>query len=112
MWLKAELSKDNVDALRKKVEGRERKIDALRLSGKQGWQQDADKLVAANEQDNAAVRSALARRVFIRSCLWHELGVLRGRQRSQAMASWRQFARREVEAKHDVWEDLLDSMPE
>lgn len=40
------LSKDTVDALRKKVEGRLKKIETLRSAVKAGWEFEADKLAA------------------------------------------------------------------
>jgi len=42
----AELSKDSVDALRKKVEGRVKKIEVAKSAMKAGWEVEVDKLVA------------------------------------------------------------------
>jgi sorting nexin-8 len=40
------LSKDTVDALRKKVESRKIKVESLRSAQKPGWEFEADKLAA------------------------------------------------------------------
>lgn len=41
-----ELSRDTVDALRKKVEGRVKKVETHRSGQKPGWELEVDKLVA------------------------------------------------------------------
>ena len=41
-----ELSKDSVDSLRKKVEGRQKKIEAAKAGQRPGWEVEVDKLVA------------------------------------------------------------------
>ncbi|WVQ81437.1 hypothetical protein IAT38_003561 [Cryptococcus sp. DSM 104549] len=112
------LSRDNVDALRKKVEGRAKKGAALKAAAKVGWEVEVDKLVAASDQDTATIQSLLARRVFIRECMWHELAVVHhSRQAAQATLGWRAWARDQREAMgklEAVWEGLeerLDGMP-
>lgn len=40
------LSKDNVEALRKKVEGRDKKIETLKAGQKPGWGVEVEKLVS------------------------------------------------------------------
>ncbi|KAK1922470.1 hypothetical protein DB88DRAFT_495217 [Papiliotrema laurentii] len=112
------LSRDSVDALRKKVEGRQKKIESAKNGQKPGWELEVDKQIAANDQDNSSIASLLARRVFIRACMWHELAlVFHSRQAAQATIAWRQFAREELEASRGVskvWEELgerLQSMP-
>lgn len=45
-----ELSKDSVDSLRKKVEGRIKKIETLRSGQRPGWDFEVDKLVASEYQ--------------------------------------------------------------
>nr|XP_031862306.1 uncharacterized protein CI109_002271 [Kwoniella shandongensis]KAA5529378.1 hypothetical protein CI109_002271 [Kwoniella shandongensis] len=111
-------SKDSVDALRKKVETRQKKVESLKAAQKAGWEVEVDKLVAATDQDNSQISTLLARRVFIRACMWHELSVVHhSRQAAQATLGWRQFARDQnvgVKAIGGVWEGLeerLKSMP-
>ncbi|OCF31380.1 sorting nexin MVP1 [Kwoniella heveanensis BCC8398] len=112
------LSKDSVDALRKKVETRSKKIDGLKSAAKPGWEAEVDKLVAATDQDNSTIASLLSRRVFIRACMWHELSVVHhSRQAAQVTLGWREFTRDQVDAMgrlRDVWDHLgerLQGMP-
>jgi len=112
------LSKDTVDALRKKVEARQKKIETHRSGQKQGWEVEVDKLVAAIDTDNSTINSLLSRRVFIRACMWHELAVVyHSRQAAQTTLGWRGFAKDQSEASRAVgtiWEELaerLESMP-
>lgn len=118
-----------MDALRKKVEARQVKVEALRASVKPGWEGEVDKLVAgesmvvtlltsAIEQDSRTIAGLLARRVFIRACMWHELAVvLHSRQAAQAALGWRawvQGARDAVNAESRIWETMsedVDRMP-
>lgn len=46
----AELSRDSVDALRKKVEGRVKKIESVKGAKKPGWEVEVDKQVAGKCQ--------------------------------------------------------------
>ncbi|KAL7421347.1 Sorting nexin mvp1 [Cryptotrichosporon argae] len=106
------LSEDNVDALRKKVEGRTKKVEALKTSQKPGWEVEVDKLVSATDQDNSAILGLLARRVFIRACLWHELAVvLHSRAAAQATLAVRAWVAGETAATHGeaaVWGKLAE----
>ncbi len=53
----------------------------------------SDLAPAAIDQENTAISSLLARRVFIRHCMWHELSVvLHSRQAAQAALGWRAYA--------------------
>ena len=112
------LSKDNVDSLRKKVDTRQKKLETIRSVQKSGWEVEADKLVSANDVDTSSMNTSLARRVFIRACMWHELAVVfHSRQAAQATLGWREFAREQGEAGEAVdgiWEGLaerLQTMP-
>ena len=112
------LSKDNVDALRKKVEIRQKKIETTRSTQKPGWEVEADKLVSASDVDNSTISSLLSRRIFIRACMWYELAVVfHSRQAAQTTLGWREFARGQAEADRvvvGIWEGLeerLRSMP-
>jgi len=114
----AGLSKDNVDALRKKVETRQKKLETTRSGQKPGWEVEAEKLVSANDVDNSTIGTLFSRRVFIRACMWHELAVVfHSRQAAQATLGWREFAREQGDAGKavvGVWEGLaerLKSMP-
>jgi sorting nexin-8 len=112
------LSKDTVDALRKKVEGRIKKIEQLRASQKTNWEFEADKLAAGNESDNTTITNSLSRRIFVRACMWHELGVVfHSRQAAQTTLGWRGWVKDNEEGQKvvsAVWEELgerLKSMP-
>ncbi|KAK4684468.1 sorting nexin-8, partial [Tremellales sp. Uapishka_1] len=112
------LSKDAVEALRKKVETRQKKVETLKGAQKPGWEIEVDKLIAAIDQDNATIATLLSRRVFVRACMWHELTVVyHSRQAAQATLGWREFGKEElesIEAVEGVWEGLnerLKSMP-
>ncbi|EIW66873.1 hypothetical protein TREMEDRAFT_34173 [Tremella mesenterica DSM 1558] len=108
------LSKDSVDALRKKVDGRNKKLEILRQAAKPGWETEADKLVSATDQDTGAINNLLSRRVFIRACMWHELQVVfHTRQAAQATLGWRDFVRdAEGAAKADaaLWGELSERL--
>ena len=127
MRLIAELSKDNVDALRKAVEGRVQKLETVKSSQKPGWGLEAEKLIsgglksswgsrliAANDTDNATITNLLARRVFVKACMWHELAVVHhSRQASQATLGWRALVNHEVEsvkALTGIWDDLQERL--
>lgn len=73
---------------------------------------------AAVEQDNTTIGNLLARRVFIRACLWHELSVvLHSRQAAQATLTWRAWASGGAHAATSearIWDRLneeLEQMP-
>ncbi|ORY26233.1 hypothetical protein BCR39DRAFT_470616 [Naematelia encephala] len=112
------LSKDSVESLGKKVETRTKKIESLKTAGKPGWEVEVDKLVAASDTDTASINTLLARRVFVRACMWHELAVVfHSRQAAQATLGWREFAAQQEagdRALVGIWQalkDRLESMP-
>ncbi|ORX39040.1 hypothetical protein BD324DRAFT_576638 [Kockovaella imperatae] len=112
------LSKDSVDSLGKKIETRQTKMDSTRKAQKPGWEGEVEKLVAATDNDNTTIRNLLARRVFIRACMWHEMSlVFHSRQAAQTTLGWRLFAQEESTASHviaEVWDEMaerLKSMP-
>jgi sorting nexin-8 len=112
------LSRDGVDALQKRVVSRQSKIEALRQAAKPGWEDEVAKLTSGIEQDNSAITALLARRVFVRACMWHELGVVfHSRQAAQATLGWRAWVGGEsgaVRAEGRVWDRLgedLENMP-
>ncbi|KIK98174.1 hypothetical protein PAXRUDRAFT_824136 [Paxillus rubicundulus Ve08.2h10] len=67
---------DNVDRLKKRVDLNSMKHEAIEAARKDGWQEDADRVVVLIEKDQATIASLLNRRVFIRACMWHELRVV------------------------------------
>jgi len=69
-------SGDAVDRLRKRVETMTLRVASVRSAAKDGWQSEADKIAQSIEHDQAAINVQLARRVFIRHSLWHELRVV------------------------------------
>lgn len=58
---------DKVEQLKKRVEANSVKLDGVRAAQKDGWQDEADKLVVAVEKDQAAIQVQMHRRVFIRA---------------------------------------------
>jgi sorting nexin-8 len=113
----AELSKDSVDALRKRVEIKQKKLASVRQAKKSNWEAEQEKLVTAIEQDNTSIKTLLDRRVFIRHCMYHEMLVLHSRQTGQVTLLARQWAKDRAAAGEHVqrsWVDLgkrLRDMP-
>jgi sorting nexin-8 len=62
------LSFDQVDRLKKRVENNSLKLEGIKAVQKDGWQEDADRIVGIIEKDQATIAAQLNRRVFIR--LW------------------------------------------
>jgi sorting nexin-8 len=108
------LSADSVDALRRKVEALQGRIEALRAGQKPGFQTEVDKHVAGIEADNSMISALLARRVFIRACMWHELAVVfHSRQAGQAALGWRAWVQGTLgalDAENRVWERMNDDV--
>lgn len=73
-----------------------------------------DSLTAGIDEDNTKIVNLLARRVFIRACMWHELGVvLHSRQAAQATLCWRTWVGGEgaaAGAEARVWDRLTDEL--
>ncbi|KAJ9109858.1 hypothetical protein QFC19_001837 [Naganishia cerealis] len=113
----AELSKDTVDTLRKRVESKQKKLASVRQAKKSTWEAEEEKLVTAIEQDNNNIKALLDRRVFIRHCMYHEMLVLHSRQTGQATLLARQYAKDRAgaaEFAQKSWMDLgrrLKDMP-
>ncbi|KIR58232.1 sorting nexin MVP1 [Cryptococcus bacillisporus CA1873] len=112
------LSLDNVDALRKKVDSRFSKIESLKSAKKPGWEGEVDKLVSQSDRDTAEIQHLLARRVFVRACMWHELSVVfHSMQAAQGTIGWRDFVKDQKERTkrlNSVWqglEETLEIMP-
>lgn len=61
------LSGDNVERLKKRIEGNQLKLETFRSAQKEGWQAEVDKLTTMIERDQAMISSLLSRRIFIRA---------------------------------------------
>ncbi|KAI0657970.1 hypothetical protein C8Q70DRAFT_999052 [Cubamyces menziesii] len=108
------LSPDQVDRLRKRIDTTGRKLETVRQAKKDGWEHEADKLAGAIEKDQASIAASLARRVFIRACMWHELRVvLHNRENTLLTQAVQSFAREEhnfSEAAVANWASLMDAV--
>ncbi|KAI9063893.1 hypothetical protein FKP32DRAFT_1571236 [Trametes sanguinea] len=108
------LSPDQVDRLRKRVETTGHKLEAVRQAKKDGWEHEADKLSVTIEKDQATIAALLARRVFIRACMWHELRVvLHNRENTLLTQAVQSFAREEhdfSEAAVNNWASLMEAV--
>jgi len=70
------LSVDNVDRLKKRVDSNSMKLEGIKAAQKDGWHEEADRVVGLIEKDQATISSLMNRRVFIRASMWHELRVV------------------------------------
>lgn len=61
------LSIDQVERLKRRVETTALKADGVKAAMKDGWQDEADRLLASIERDQATIAAQLSRRVFIRA---------------------------------------------
>lgn len=61
------LSVDNVDRLKKRVDSNSMKLEGIKAALKDGWQDDADRIIGLIEKDQATIATLLNRRVFIRA---------------------------------------------
>jgi sorting nexin-8 len=61
------LSIDQVERLRKRVETNSLKLESVKGAQKEGWQEEADRIIGSIEKDQASIASQLHRRVFIRA---------------------------------------------
>jgi sorting nexin-8 len=61
------LSIDQVDRLKKRVESTQAKLNNVRDAQKDGWGNEAEKLVQTIEADQATIAAQLNRRVYIRA---------------------------------------------
>ncbi|KIP08833.1 hypothetical protein PHLGIDRAFT_116958 [Phlebiopsis gigantea 11061_1 CR5-6] len=108
------LSGDLVDKLKKRVETNSLKLEGVKAAGREHSQEEAEKLTGLIERDQAAIASALNRRVFIRACLWHELRVvLHNRENTLITEAVKTFAREERDFSEGVtanWARLADAL--
>lgn len=97
------LSIDQVERLKKRIDTNSLKLDGIRAAQKEGWQDEVDKLAAVIEKDQATIAAQLSRRVFIRTCMWHELRVvLHNRENTLLTQTVKSFAREEQEFAENV----------
>jgi len=61
------LSIDQVERLKKRIETTSVKMDGIRTAQKENWQEEAERLTAMIEKDQATIAAQLSRRVFIRA---------------------------------------------
>ena len=108
------LAHDSVDKLRRRVDAQSLKLESIKASAKEGWEAEEDRLKLAIARDQAAIQQALARRVFIRWCMWHEFRVvLRNRENTLLtllVQAWTAEERDYSEAVQEVWSALVDSV--
>jgi sorting nexin-8 len=70
------LSIDQVERLRKRVETNSLKLEGIKAVQKDGWQDEADRIIGVIEKDQAMIGAQLNRRVFIRAWCVHTAAVL------------------------------------
>ena len=61
------LSVDQVERLKKRVDTNALRLESIKAIGKDGWQEEADKISGNIEKDKATISAQLNRRVFIRA---------------------------------------------
>lgn len=95
------LAVDNVDRLKKRIDSNSMKLESIKVAQKDGWQEDADRVVVLIEKDQATIASLLNRRVFIRACMWHELRVVLHNRENVLLSKLTQTFTREEQAFAD-----------
>ncbi|KAI0034480.1 hypothetical protein K488DRAFT_45434 [Vararia minispora EC-137] len=108
------LSVDQVERLKKRIDVSSVKLDGIKATAKDGWEEEADKLVSAIEKDRVTIAAQLNRRVFIRACMWHELRVvLHNRENTLLTQAVQTFAREEAKYSDAVtqnWNALMEAV--
>ncbi|KAI0924710.1 hypothetical protein AcW1_006749 [Taiwanofungus camphoratus] len=108
------LSIDQVERLRKRVDTNSLKLETVKQTQKDGWEQEADKITVLIEKDQAAIAAQLNRRVFIRACMWHELRVVvHNRENALLTQAIKTFAREELDFSEGLvsnWTSLVDAV--
>ncbi|KAI6113058.1 hypothetical protein F5141DRAFT_1111325 [Pisolithus sp. B1] len=95
------LAVDNVDRLKKRIDSNSMKLESIKAAQKEGWQEDADRVVVLIEKDQATIASLINRRVFIRACMWHELRVVLHNRENVLLSKLTQTFAREEQAFAD-----------
>ncbi|KAJ7115998.1 hypothetical protein C8R44DRAFT_628551 [Mycena epipterygia] len=108
------LSVDQVERLKQRVETTSMKLEGVKAAQKDGWQDEAERHVAAIEKDQATIAAQLSRRIFIRACLWHELRVvLHNRENTLVSQIVQTFTREEQDFTENVantWASLSETV--
>ncbi|CAL1715044.1 unnamed protein product [Somion occarium] len=108
------LSGDSVEKLKKRVETNSLKLEGVKQTKKERWQEEADKIAGIIEKDQASIAAMLNRRVFIRASMWHELRVvLHNRENTLLTQAVKTFAREESSFSESVaanWTSLVDAV--
>ncbi|KAH7105765.1 hypothetical protein BKA62DRAFT_826193 [Auriculariales sp. MPI-PUGE-AT-0066] len=111
-------SGDAVDRLRKRVETMTLRLAGVRSAQKDGWQGEAERLGQSIETDQAAINVQLARRVFVRHSMWHELRVvLHNRENTLLVVAVQELGRDEREfaevalATWNAFAEEVEGMP-
>ncbi|KAG8911496.1 Sorting nexin mvp1 [Tulasnella sp. 417] len=112
------LSPDRADMLRKRVEQNGRRLEQVKATQKEGWQAEVDKITNAIERDQVDIQTCMARRVFIRHSMWHELRVvLHNRENALVTQTIQTFVAQERDFERTVitnWEATVldvENMP-
>ncbi|PVF93930.1 hypothetical protein CPB86DRAFT_789597 [Serendipita vermifera] len=107
-------SPDAVERLKKRIDTQSLKLEGVKSTQKDGWQTEADKLAGSIEKDKAEINACMARRVFIRHCLWHEFRVVFHNRElalvTQAIQDWTAQERDYTERSLGVWNTLVDTV--
>ncbi|KAG8848407.1 Sorting nexin mvp1 [Serendipita sp. 411] len=107
-------SPDAVERLKKRVETQSLKLEGIKKTQKEGWENEAEKIAASISKDQAAITACMARRVFIRHCLWHEFRVIfHNRENtllSLALQTWTAQERDHCEATLRIWNAMVEGV--
>ncbi|KAG8818633.1 Sorting nexin mvp1, partial [Serendipita sp. 399] len=107
-------SPDAADRLKKRVESQSLKLESIKQVQKEGWENEAEKVAAGISKDQAAIAACMARRVFIRHCLWHEFRVVfHNRENtllSLALQTWTAQERDYCEATLGIWNAIVEGV--
>lgn len=60
------LSGDQVERIKKRVETASLRLEGIKSAKKDGWAEEADKIISTIERDQASISMLLSRRVFTR----------------------------------------------
>lgn len=61
------LAVDGAERIKRRVDSNSVKLEGIKAAQKDGWQEDADRVVVLIEKDQATIALLLNRRVFIRA---------------------------------------------
>lgn len=112
------LAGDAVERLKKRVATFQDRLEGVRAAQKDGWAAEADRIAQGVEQDQTAIAVQLARRVFVRHTMWHELRVvLHNRENTLLVQTLQNLGRDEREfaevalATWNAFGEEVESMP-